>query len=68
MQIKILSILKLISSECLAGNDFSERGTQRRLTAKETTNANCEVLDEKYRIVFQGILVGIYIIKAGGLR
>ena len=28
VQIKILSILKLVSFESLAGNDFSERGTQ----------------------------------------
>ena len=39
---------------------------KRRLTAKETSIANCEVLDEKYRIAVQGIFVGI-IIKAGGL-
>ena len=40
----------------------------QRLTAKETSIANCEVLDEKYRIAVQGIFsVGI-IIKAGGLR
>ena len=39
-----------------------------RLTAKETSIANCEVLDEKYRIAVQGIFsVGINI-KAGGLR
>ena len=39
-----------------------------RLTAKESSIANCEVLDEKYRIAVQGIFsVGI-IIKAGGLR
>ena len=38
-----------------------------RLTAKETSIANCEVLDEKYRIAFQGIFVCI-IIKAGGTR
>ena len=36
-----------------------------RLTAKETSIANCEALDEKYLIVIQGIFVGI-IIKAGG--
>ena len=36
----------------------------RRLTAKETSIANCEVLDEKYRIAVQGIFVGI-IIKTG---
>ena len=40
---------------------------KRRLTAKETSIANCEVWDEKYRIAVQRILVGI-IIKAGGLR
>ena len=46
----------------------SEWGMQaERLTAKETSIANCEVLDEKYRIAVQGIFVGI-IIKAGGLR
>ena len=38
---------------------------KRRLTAKETTIANCEVLDEKYRIAVQGIFVGI-MIKASG--
>ena len=38
---------------------------KRRLTAKETSIANCKVLDEKYRIAVQGIFVGI-IIKAGG--
>ena len=38
---------------------------KRRLTAKETSIANCEVLDEKCRIAVQGIFVGI-IIKAGG--
>ena len=35
------------------------------LSAKETSIANCEVFDEKYRIAVQGILVGI-ILKAGG--
>ena len=41
---------------------------ERRLTAKETSIANCEVLDEKYRIAVQGIFsIGI-IVKAGGLR
>ena len=40
----------------------------RRLTAKETSIANCEVLDQKYRMSIQGIFsVGI-IIKAGRLR
>ena len=32
---------------------------KRRLTAKETTIANCEVLDEKYRFAVQGIFVAI---------
>ena len=40
---------------------------KRRLTAKETSIAKCEVLDEKYRIGVQGIFVGV-IIKAGDLR
>ena len=38
---------------------------KRRLIAKETSIANCEVLNEKHRIAVQGIFVGI-IIKAGG--
>ena len=70
MQIKILSILKVVSFESLAGNDFSERGTQAEahcslLIAKETSIANCEVLDEKHRIAVQGTFVSI-IMKAGG--
>ena len=40
---------------------------KRKLTANETSIANFEVLDEKYRIAVQGIFVGI-IIKAGGLK
>ena len=44
------------------------RVRKRRLIAKETSIANCEVLDEKYRITVHGIFsVGI-IIKAGDLR
>ena len=38
---------------------------KRRLTAKEPSIANCEVLDEKYCIAVQGFFVGI-IIKANG--
>ena len=38
---------------------------KRRLTAKETSIANLEVLVEKYRTALLGIFVGI-IIKAGG--
>ena len=70
MQIKILSILKVVSFESLAGNDFCERGTQAEalcslLIAIETSIANCGVLDEKHRIALQGIFVSI-IMKAGG--
>ena len=36
---------------------------KRRLIAEETSIANCEVLDEKYRVAVQGIFVDI-IIKA----
>ena len=36
---------------------------KRRLTAKETSMANCEVLDEKYRITVQGIFVDIIILE-----
>ena len=35
------------------------RVRKQRLTAKETSIANCEVLDQNYRIVVQGIFVGI---------
>ena len=38
---------------------------KRRLIAKETSIANCEVYDQKYRIAVQGIFVGI-IIKVDG--
>ena len=55
MQIKILSSLKLVSSESLAGSDFSERGMQAEAHCERNLNANCEVLDEKYRITVQGI-------------
>ena len=37
---------------------------KRRLIAKETSIANCEVLDEIHRIAVEGIFVGI-IIKEG---
>ena len=56
MQIKILSILKLVSFESLAGNNFSERGTQAEAHCERNLNRpNCEALDEKYRIAVQGI-------------
>ena len=38
---------------------------KRRLIAKETSIANCEVLDKKHCMAVQGIFVGI-IVKAGG--
>ena len=47
------------------GMTFLNGVHKRRLIAKETSIANCEVLDEKYRIAVQGVFVGI-IIKAGG--
>ena len=46
------------------GITFLNGVRKRRLIAKETSIANCEVLDEKHRIAVQGIFVGI-IIKAG---
>ena len=55
MQIKILPILKLVSFESLAGNDFAERGTQAKAHCERNLNRNCEVLDENYRIAVQGI-------------
>ena len=55
VQIKILSILKLVSFESLARNDVSERGMQAEAHCERNLNANCEVLDEKYRITVQGI-------------
>ena len=41
---------------------------KRRLTAKETSIANREVLDEKHCIAVQGIFVVGIIIKADGVR
>ena len=38
MQIKILSIFKLVSFESLAGNDFSERGTQSEAHCERNLN------------------------------
>ena len=43
------------------------RRRENTATEKETSIADCEALDEKYRIAVQGIFVGI-IIKPGGLR
>ena len=47
------------------GMTFLNGARKRRLIAKETLIANCEVLDKKHRITLQGIFVGI-IIEAGG--
>ena len=38
---------------------------KRRLTAKETSIASCEVLDEKYRIA-AFVPVKVYVLKIGG--
>ena len=45
--------------ESLAGNDFSERGTQAEAHCERNLNsANCEVLEEKHRMIdVQGIFV-----------
>ena len=59
VQIKILSILKLVSFESLAGNGFS--------LWKKPQSPTVKYLDEKYCIAVEGIFVGI-IIKAGGIR
>ena len=40
------------------GNALGTRLRKWRLTAKEISIADCEVLDEKYRIAVQGIFVG----------
>ena len=49
-----MSILKLVSFERLAGNDFCERGTYTQAEAHcESSIANCEILDEKYRTAVQ---------------
>ena len=53
----------MVLFESLAGNDFSERGTQAQAHCERNLN---EVLDEKHRIAVQGIFVGI-IIKASGV-
>ena len=61
MQIKILP-----------GLNFLNGVRKRRLLAKETSIASCEVLDEKHRIAVQGIYADLHktnvviIIKAGG--
>ena len=46
----------MVLFESLTGNDFSERGTQAEAHCERNLHsANCEVLDEKYRIAVQGI-------------
>ena len=45
MQIKVLSILKLVSFESLAENDFSERGRQAEATQqRKTTKCVCNIV------------------------
>ena len=58
MQIKILSILKVVSFESLAGNDFSERDTQAEAHCERNLNGQLYV---KYCIAVQGIFVGIIV-------
>ena len=67
MQIKILSILKLVSLESLAGNDFSERGMQAEAHCERNLNRQLWSIRRNISlgIAVQGIFVGI-IIKAGG--
>ena len=55
VQIKILSILKLVSFESLAGNDFSERGTQAEAHCERNLNRQLWSIRRKYRIAVQGI-------------
>ena len=64
MQIKILSILKVVSFESLAGNGFSERGTQAEAHCERNLNRQQWSINEKHRIAVQGFFVGI-VIKAG---
>ena len=47
MQIKILSILKLVSFESLAGNDFSERGTQVEAHCERNLNRQLRSIRRK---------------------
>ena len=51
----------MILFESLSRNDFSERGTQAEAHCERNlSSANCEVLDEKHRMIaVQGICVGI---------
>ena len=64
VQIKILSILKVVSFESFAGNGFSERGTQAEAHCERNLNRQQWSINEKHRITVQGIFVGI-VIKAG---
>ena len=62
VKLKTTVHLKLVLFESLASLNGARKW---RLTAKDSSIASCEVLDEKYRIAVQGIFIGI-IIKAGG--
>ena len=61
---KVLSILKVVSVESLAGNDFSERDTQAEAHCERNLNRQQWSINEKHRIAVQGIFVDI-VIKAG---
>ena len=63
---------KRVQIKILPGLNFLNGVRKRRLLAKETSIASCEVLDEKHRIAVQGIYADLHktnvviIIKAGG--
>ena len=63
VQVESLSMLKLVSFERLARNDFSERGTQAESHCERNLNRLMwrQVLDVIYRIAVQGIFVSIII-------
>ena len=65
MQIKILSILKVISFESLAGNDFSERYTQAEAHCERNLSHQLWSIRRKTLQRCSKKFVGI-IIKAGG--
>ena len=59
MEVEILFMFKLFSFESLAGNDFSERGTQAEAHCMRKKPQSPAV--KYYRIVVQRRLVGITI-------
>ena len=55
VQIKILSILKLVSFESLAWNDFSERGTQAEAHRKRNLNRQlCSIRESSFKMTRAG--------------